>query len=306
MNGIEPKKVKSKLFRWTFGIFFLLMSITNISSSFIAAILFLLAAIILIPPIAAQFDKKSKTSMSNTVRFFVVFILLVAGSSALPDDTIPVNNSETAATTLKEESTSTAAEAPESEMTPEPEETPKSEEKVTKLEDAKYDKNSGSKGETVSLEDAKVEEPIDEDSTEEAYQKALAEQEPEEPEETPALEETQIPGSTMELSESKKEELIGIIKGYSGSDEVEVIYISPKDSSSTGLLQVDYYLDVTPSKDKLENDLNYILIASQNIAEKSGITNADVSVAAMLKDGLPLGVGNYYSSTEKTDIDTSA
>jgi hypothetical protein len=73
------------------------------------------------------------------------------------------------------------------------------------------------------------------------------------------------------------------------------MYISPKDSSSTGLVSVTYYLDFTPSKDKLESDLAAILIFSQS-------NDPSVNVVAMLKDGTGLGTGNYYSSTGKTDI----
>jgi hypothetical protein len=67
-------------------------------------------------------------------------------------------------------------------------------------------------------------------------------------------------------------------------------------------MMVNYYLDVAPSTDKLESDLNDIVISSKNVAQESGITNPDVSVAAMLKDGTGLGTGNYDASTGKTDI----
>ena len=118
---------------------------------------------------------------------------------------------------------------------------------------------------------------------------------------------TQISGTTIQLSESKKEELIGYVKEYSDSDEVKVSFISSSNpsSSSDGLVMVDYYLDVSPTKNDLDSDLASIVILSQSVAKESGITNADVSVVAMLKDGTSLGVGNYYSSTGKTDIDVT-
>ncbi len=47
-------------------------------------------------------------------------------------------------------------------------------------------------------------------------------------------------------------------------------------------------------------------IISPSLANESGITNPDVSVCSMMMDGTPLGIGNYYSSTGKTDIDVSA
>ena len=136
------------------------------------------------------------------------------------------------------------------------------------------------------------------------YKAKLKEQEAEE---TSEADNTQISGTTIQLSESKKEELIGYVKEYSDSDEVKVSFISSSNpsSSSDGLVMVDYYLDVSPTKNDLDSDLASIVILSQSVAKESGITNADVSVVAMLKDGTSLGVGNYYSSTGKTDIDVT-
>lgn len=315
MRGTGSEMKKNTLIRWIFGIFFLLSSAGSFSSSFIAGLLFLLAAIISIPPTAAQIERKSNISIPGAARFFIVFILLMAASTALPDDTTQVNNQEVGteaiAATPAEIPASTIEETPESEETSVHAETPESEEEITKLEDASYDKNSESKGEVVSLEDAKIEnlieEDIEEDSTEDEYQEALAKQEAEEaaePEvtpvfkETPVSEETQISGSTMQLSEAKKNELIGIIKEYYGADEVEVHYYSP-----TGLMEVTYYLNVAPPKSTLEDDLTGLVITSKNVAEKSGIINPNVNVVAMLTDRTTsLGVGNYDSSSGRTDI----
>ena len=148
------------------------------------------------------------------------------------------------------------------------------------------------------------------------YKAKLKEQEAEETpeaeetsevEETSEADNTQISGTTIQLSESKKEELIGYVKEYSGSDKVKVSFISSSNPSpsSDGVVTVDYYLDVSPTKNDLDSDLASIVILSQSVAKESGITNADVSVVAMLKDGTSLGVGNYYSSTGKTDIDVT-
>lgn len=310
---------KNTLIRWIFGIFFLLSSAGSFSSSFIAGLLFLLAAIISIPPTAAQIERKSNISIPGAARFFIVFILLMAASTALPDDTTQVNNQEVGteaiATTPAGMAASTIEETPESEETSVPAEIPESEEEITKLEDASYDKNSESKGEVVSLEDAKIEnlieEDIEEDSTEDEYQEALAKQEAEEaaePEVTPESEETPVSGkteisTTMQLSEIKKNELIGIIKEYYGADEVEVHYSSPTESSPTGLMRVTYYLNVSPSKSTLEDDLTGLVITSKNVAEESGIINPDVNVVAMLTGRTTsLGVGNYDSSSGRTDI----
>ncbi len=69
----------------------------------------------------------------------------------------------------------------------------------------------------------------------------MKEQEAEEPlkteealedEKSSEAEDTPIAGTTMQLSETN-EELIGIVKEYSGSDEVEILYLSPTESSLT-------------------------------------------------------------------------
>lgn len=52
---------------------------------------------------------------------------------------------------------------------------------------------------------------------------------------------------------------------------------------------------------KIEN----IVILSESLAEESGISDSNVSVCAMTMDGIPLGIGNYYSSTGKAIIDTN-
>lgn len=159
---------------------------------------------------------------------------------------------------------------------------------------------------TISLEDAMEEEtPVkdEKEELEEEYRARLEEQEAEEaPENEETLEETPTSGTKVQFPESKKEELIEFVKEYSGSDEVEVLYIPPTESSSTGLMMVSYYFDFPPSKDKLEDDLNAIVLFSRQIAEKSGITNTGVNAVAMLRDGTGLGLGNYYASTGKTDI----
>jgi hypothetical protein len=167
---------------------------------------------------------------------------------------------------------------------------------------------------TLSLEDAMEEEtPVrdEKEDLEEEYRARLEEQDDEEASENEESseskeiledEETPNSGTTMQLSESKKEELTEIVKEYSGSDEVEILYLSPTETSPTGLMMVSYYLDVPPSKDKLEGDLAAIVRSSKQIAEESGITNPSVNAVAMLRDGTGLGVGNYYASTGMTDI----
>lgn len=111
--------------------------------------------------------------------------------------------------------------------------------------------------------------------------------------------------TTMQFSESKKEELIGYIKQYYGAKEVTVTFISPSKQSSNGLLAVDYYTDSTLTKTELNDNIASIIILSKSLAGESGIENPDVSVSAMSMDSQPLGVGNYYSSTGTTDIHVS-
>jgi hypothetical protein len=112
--------------------------------------------------------------------------------------------------------------------------------------------------------------------------------------------------ATSQLSESKKEELIGYMTEHYGADEVSVLFISSSKPSSSGLLTVDYYTDSTPTQTTLNNNLENIIILSKSLAEESGIPNPDVSVCAMMMDGTPLGIGNYYSSTGETYIDVNA
>ncbi|HWQ49307.1 MAG TPA: Ada metal-binding domain-containing protein [Methanosarcina sp.] len=289
---VEYKQKKTavlkSIVRYVIGVLFLLVGVSSLfSGDILPAVFSFLIGVILTPAIADPIESKIQMSLSAPLRVIAVFCLLIAmGATADPvepteniisdpivSETLIVNNSTVESVApetpeVKADTPKMIADSPEPEVTPEPEE------KITKLEDAKQ----------------------------EAEETA-------EPEETPGLEETsvsgetQISGSTMQLSEAKKNELIGIVKEYSGSDEIEVMYISPKDSSSTGLVSVTYYLDFPPSKEKLESDLAAILILSQSIAKESGITNdPSVNAVAMLRDGTGLGTGNYYSSTGKTDI----
>lgn len=126
-------------------------------------------------------------------------------------------------------------------------------------------------------------------------------------EETPVSDNKEESVTTMQFSESKKQELIGLVTEYYNADEVSVIYAPPSDSSAYGLVMVDYYTDATPTQTTLYNDIVDIIIVSKSIAKESGITTDPVvSVCAMMMDGTPLGIGNYYPSTGQTDVDVSA
>ncbi|MDR3492459.1 MAG: hypothetical protein P4M12_10565, partial [Gammaproteobacteria bacterium] len=119
---------------------------------------------------------------------------------------------------------------------------------------------------------------------------------------TPTPKSTPASTTTMQLSESKRNELIGYVEQYSGSKEVTVAFIP---SENGGTFLVDFTLDSVPNSEDLNNDIADIIIASKAVAQESGIQNPDVSVCAKLESGRGLGLGSYYSSTDKTDIDVS-
>lgn len=111
--------------------------------------------------------------------------------------------------------------------------------------------------------------------------------------------------TTLQFSDSKKEELGGYMTELYGAKEVKVIFILPLNTSSNGLLSIDYYTDTTSTKTILNNNIVNIVILSGSLAEESGISNPNVSVCVKTMDGIPLGIGNYYSSTGKAFIDVS-
>lgn len=183
---------------------------------------------------------------------------------------------------ISTEETETVTQAPVSDAT--------EESKIVTLEEAKAD------AEEVEMEIPEVE-------NEEAEEAPEVEKDLEE--DATASESTGGSETTPQLSEIKKQELIGIMTEYYDAKEVRVVYIPPSDSSSNGLLMVDYNTDTTPTQTKIYDDIVDILIVAKSIAAESGIENPDVSICAMTMDGTALGVGNYYASTEKTDVHTS-
>ena len=110
----------------------------------------------------------------------------------------------------------------------------------------------------------------------------------------------------LKFSDSKKEELAGYMTELYNAKEAEVLFIPPSNTSSNGLLLIDYYTDTTPNRTVLNNNIANIVILSQSLAEESGISNPNVSVCAKTMGGISLGVGNYYSSTGKAFIDVSS
>jgi hypothetical protein len=290
------------IIRYIIGLLFLFVGIVSLfDGEILPGVFSFLIGVILTPAIADHIENKIQMSLPAPLRVIAVFCLLIAmGATADPvEPTENIISDPIASETLKVNNSTVESVAPETQEvkadtpkvkvdSPEPEiiETP--EEVVTQ---------------EASNDDAY--EDREKDSTEDEYKEALAKQEAEkvaEPEETHVPGETEM-STTMQLSQTKKNDLIEIVKKYYGSDEVEVQYISPTESSPTGVMYVTYYLDVAPPKSTLENDLSGIVVASKSIAEESGITNPNVNVVAMLTDKTtPLGVGNYYSSSGSTDI----
>ena len=108
--------------------------------------------------------------------------------------------------------------------------------------------------------------------------------------------------TTLQFSESKQDELIKYTKQY-GAKDVEVAFAQGKNGN--GFVSVIYIVDTIPEANTLNNNMATVLILSRQLAKESGIPNPDVNVIAMLEDGRGLGVGNYFASTGKTDIDVS-
>jgi hypothetical protein len=80
-------------------------------------------------------------------------------------------------------------------------------------------------------------------------------------------------GTEVKFSDSKKEELVGYMTDHYDAKEVKVVFIPPSNTPSNGLIAVDYYTDTTPTKTGLNNDLANIVILSESLAERSGISN---------------------------------
>ncbi|OEU41047.1 hypothetical protein BGV40_17245 [Methanosarcina sp. Ant1] len=290
MDEIQPEKKKNTIkvsLRWVFGILFLMAGLGAILNlSLFSGLIYILAGVISIPPTASALEKKINFNVSGAARFIAVFVLLMtAAATASHVDTVTsVNNSTNAIAAPPSSDSGSDALAVSSEpthvatptLTPTPEvtETSASIPEVTEA------------SETTPVITPEVTPTPTPTPT---------------PDVAPTPEETPISKTTMQFSESKEEQLIGYVKDYSGSDDVKVTFIP----SEKGMLAVDYYLEVIPDQTKLNDDIASIIILSKSLAGESGIPNPDVSVCAMLKGGKPLGIGNYYSSTEKTDIDVS-
>ena len=93
MNQKEPLKITlSGIFRWIFGLFFIVTALEMVAEhEYFSAVFIFVAAFVSFPPISNVLESELNISISGPVRFLVV-ILLVVGSIA-----VEPNNSSSAA-----------------------------------------------------------------------------------------------------------------------------------------------------------------------------------------------------------------
>ena len=108
--------------------------------------------------------------------------------------------------------------------------------------------------------------------------------------------------TALQFSDSKQNELIKYAKQY-GAKDVKVAFVQGKNGN--GCVLVDYTVDTIPRADSLQGNIASIILISGQLAKESGVPDPDVNVIAMLEDGTGLGIGTYYASTGKTNIDVS-
>jgi len=84
MNQKEPVKITlSGIFRWMFGLFFLVIAVEMVAEhEYFSAVFMFIAAFISFPPISNLLESDLNISLSGPVRFLLV-ILLLTGSVAV-------------------------------------------------------------------------------------------------------------------------------------------------------------------------------------------------------------------------------
>ena len=84
MNQKEPLKITlSGIFRWIFGLYFLVITLGMvIEREYLSAVFIFMAAFVSFPPLSNLLESDLNISLSGPVRFLVVTLLLV-GSVAL-------------------------------------------------------------------------------------------------------------------------------------------------------------------------------------------------------------------------------
>lgn len=94
MWGKNMEITLSGIFRWIFGIIFLIVGLSSLlTGQFLAFLIAILIAAVSIPAIANSVESKLNISMSGAVRFVLVFVLLICFSAVNPDDT-PTSTSD--------------------------------------------------------------------------------------------------------------------------------------------------------------------------------------------------------------------
>lgn len=345
MRGLKVDIKLSGIIRWIVGLLFIVTAISVLVQGHILAFIFsILIAIVCIPAIAEPIERKINISMSGPVRFILVFVLLICVAVVSPQTTSTQNNTQVAAspadnlTSSADVPTTTTI----SNSTFSSNATPIS--TVTSNNKGTLDITTSPSGATVAVDGvSEGASPIEGlsvdagthsitvylsgyDSQQEKIEIANSETKklfytlvPEADKSTTS---TSIQGvtsnstsqessdstmskTTTQLSESKRNELIGYVKQYTGSTEITATFIPSNDGVRSGVMVVDFYLDEIPNATDLNNNIANIIILSKAMAKESGIQNPDVSVCAEYKTGRGLGIGNYDSSTGKTNIDVS-
>ena len=84
MNSKEPLKIMlSGIFRWIFGLFFIIIAAEMVTErEYFSAVFIFMAAFVSFPPISNVLESELNISISGSVRFLLVIILLV-GSIAV-------------------------------------------------------------------------------------------------------------------------------------------------------------------------------------------------------------------------------
>ncbi len=87
MNQKEPVKITlSGIFRWIFGLYFILIALVMVTErEYFSAVFIFLAAVVSFPPISNLLESELNISISGPMRFLLVIILLV-GSVAVDHD----------------------------------------------------------------------------------------------------------------------------------------------------------------------------------------------------------------------------
>jgi hypothetical protein len=87
MNQKEPFKITlSGIFRWIFGLFFLLIALEIVAEhKYFPAVFIFMAAFVSFPPISNLLESDLNISLSGPVRFLVVILLLVGSVAVEPN-----------------------------------------------------------------------------------------------------------------------------------------------------------------------------------------------------------------------------